>query len=137
MNTRPAEERDYEVLKSIHERAKLRFPLPDFSSPMIEANEVVVDDRGEIIMAGIAHRTAEIYLLAPPGFHPMVKMEAIRLLHQSIRDNIAPKGYSEAFSFVQPEFARFGRHLHKWFGWEKTWQAYRVLDWKGEPCQKA
>lgn len=118
------------MLKRIH---RARFSLPDFGSPMVEAVEVVVDDWGDVILGGLAQRACEVTLFCPDAFHPMVKMEAVRMLHGAIRDKISPIGYKEAFSFVQPEFHRFGRHLEKWFGWEKTWPAYRVLDWKGEP----
>ena len=134
MKTRPAIPEDYARLKEIHAENGLDFPIPDLDSPMIEGIEVVVDERGEIMMAAIAKRVPEIYLLAPQGqLHPVVKMEGIRLLHSALRDNIASKGYTEFFSFVAPAVEKsFGRHLRKWFGWEKCWQAYRVLDWKGE-----
>ena len=70
-------------------------------------------------------------MLAPAGqLHPVVKMEGIRLLHGALRDTIAAKGYTEYFSFVEDK--AFGRHLGKWFGWERTWPAYRVMDWKSE-----
>jgi hypothetical protein len=63
----------------------------------------------------------------------MVKMEGIRLLHGAIRDTIASKGYKEGFAFIPPSIEKaYGRHLRKWFGWEATWPAYRILDWKGE-----
>jgi hypothetical protein len=133
--TRPATPEDYERLKEIHASSGMTFPMPDFDSKMIEGIEVVVDERGEIMLAAVAQRTAEIYLFSPKGqLHPVVKMEGIRLLHSSLRDTLADKGYTEFFSFLEPSRERsFGRHLHKWFGWEKTWPAYRVRDWKGEP----
>lgn len=133
MKTRPMEERDFEALTRIYDQAGLRFPMPDLSSPMIEAAEVVVDDRDQVILGGVAQRTAEVYLFCPPSFHPLVKMEAVGLLHGAIRDTIVPKGYLEAFAFVQPGFQRFGRHLTKWFGWERTWPCYRIRDWAAEP----
>jgi hypothetical protein len=135
MRTRPAVREDYARLREIHERSGLKFPLPDLDSPMTEAVEVVVDEQGEIMLAAIAVRTAEIVLLAPKGqLHPVVKMEGIRLLHSAIRDTICPKGYAEGFAFCPPQIAKsFGRHLKKWFGWQTCWSAYRILDWKGEP----
>jgi hypothetical protein len=122
------------MMRQLYAQSGLEFEMPDLSSPMIEAAELVVDERGEVIMAAVAQRTLEIYLLSPAGqFHPMVKMEGIRLLHGAIRDTIASKGYKEGFSFISPSIEKsFGRHLRKWFGWEATWPAYRILDWKGE-----
>lgn len=135
MITRAGTFEDFARLRQIHAESGLDFPLPDLDSEMIEGIEVVEDDRGEIMLAAIARRVPEIYLLTPKGcLHPVVKMEGIRLLHGALRDTIAAKGYTEYFSFVDPTCERaFGRHLKKWFGWSKTWPAYRLLDWKGEP----
>lgn len=134
MMTRPATPEDYDKLRDIHAQSGLGFPLPDFESALIEGIQVVVDDFDEIVLAAVAKRVPEIYLLAPKGkLHPMVKMEGISLLHSSLRDMLASKGYAEFFSFIHPLVEKsFGRHLQKWFGWEKTWQAYRIMDWKGE-----
>lgn len=135
MKTRQAIPEDYARLQEIHEQSGLGFPMPDLDSKMIEGIEVVVDDQGEIMMAAVAKRVPEIYLLAAPGkLHPVVRMEGIRLLHSALRDTIVPKGYPEGFAFVCPSIEKaFGRHLRKWFGWQRTWPAYRVTDWKGEP----
>jgi len=135
MKTRAANSEDREMMRQFYAQSGLEFEMPDLSSPMIEAAELVVDERGEIIMAAVAQRTLEIYLLSPAGqLHPMVKMEGIRLLHEAIRDTIASKGYKEGFAFIPPSIEKaYGRHLRKWFGWEATWKCYRIQDWKGEP----
>lgn len=135
MITRTAKPEDYDTLKRLHAESGLDFPFPALDSPTMEALEVVVDERGEIILGAVAQRTLEIYLFSPAGqLHPVVKMEGIRLLHGAIRDTIAKKGYSEGFSFIPPQIEKsYGRHLRRWFGWEKTWPAYRILDWKGVP----
>jgi hypothetical protein len=134
MITRSATIEDFPKLAEIHEQSGLKFPMPPLVSPMIEAVELVVDERGEILMGAVAQRAAELYLLAPAGgLHPVVKMDGIRLLHGAIRDNICPKGYTEGFAFIPPGIERsYGRHLRKWFGWEATWKAYRIADWKSE-----
>ena len=139
MKVRSANPEDFETLRRAHAQSGLIFKMPDLGSRMTEAAELVIDERGEIVMGAVAQRAAEIFLFSPAGqLHPVVKMEGIRLLHGAIRDNIVPKGYTEGFAFIPPEIERsYGRHLRKWFGWEKTWAAYRILDWKGEPCQKA
>lgn len=135
MITRAARPEDFDALRKIHAQSGLDFPMPDLDSPMIEGIELVIDENGEIMLAAVAQRAAEIYLLAPAGHvHPVVKMEGIRLLHSGLRDKLAPKGYKEFFAFVHPAVERsFGRHLRKWFGWERTWAAWRIVDWKGEP----
>jgi hypothetical protein len=134
MKTRAAMENDCDELRKIYAESGFNFSLPDLSSPMIEAAQLVIDERGEVVMAAMAERTVEIYLLCPASqLHPVVRMEGIRLLHGAIRDTIVGKGYTEGFSFIPPAIERsYGRHLRKRFGWEKTWPAYRILDWKSE-----
>lgn len=139
MKTRAVTVADHGSLRQIYERSGLPFKFPDLESPLIEAAEVVIDEHGEVMLGAVAERTLEIYLFSPAGqFHPVVKMEGIRLLHGAIRDKIASKGYSEGFSFIPPAIEKsYGRHLRRWFGWERTYPAYRILDWKGEPCPRA
>lgn len=129
MRTRAANPADFARLKELYAESEQVFEMPDLNSPLIEGIEIVEDERGEIMLAAIAKRVPEIYLLAPKGkYHPAVKMEGIRLLHSALRDSIADKGYQEFFSFVTCR--PFGRHLKKWFGWDKCLPAYRVRDWK-------
>lgn len=128
------EERDIPAIEAIHALAGYKFPLPDLRSDMIECVEVVVDDFDVPVMAAAAKRGIELYLFCPPGgpVHPQVKMEGVRMLHESVRDIIVRKGFSEGYACVPPEIERsWGRKLRRIFGWERAWASYRVLDWKG------
>lgn len=134
MRTRPMEERDIPAIEAIHANAGYKFPLPDLRGPTIECCDVVVDDFDTPIMAAAAKRGLELYLFCASGgsIHPQVKMECIRLLHESLRDTIIAKGYSEGYACVPPEIDRsWGRKLRKMFGWDRAWSSYRILDWKG------
>lgn len=126
--------RDIPAIEAIHALAGYKFPLPNLLSPMIEGVEVVVDDADAPIMAAAAKRGVELYLFCPPGgpMHPAVKIEGVRMLHESLRNTIVQKGYSEGYAWVPPEIERsFGRKLRRLFGWDKAWSSYRILDWKG------
>ena len=133
MRTRPMMESDIPAVKAIVKEAGYGFHWPEHGSLLLEASEVAVDDSDTVIMAAAAVRVPELFLAcAPHGtIHPFVKMEAIRLLHESLRDTLTRKGYTEAFAFLPPEIERgHGRHLKKLFGWMATWKAYVVRDWK-------
>lgn len=135
MRARAMQERDRAAVERIHAAVGYEFPLPAWDSSLIESAQVLTDDEDNVIMAGFAVRVPEVYLLCPQGgpMHPAVKMEGVAMLHGAMRDELAPKGYSQAFSFIWPKCAAFGRHLVKNFGWERTWPALRVMDWKGAP----
>jgi hypothetical protein len=131
MKVRAIEERDISALKSIHEARGWNFPFPDVNSS--EAAQVVVDDEDRPIMAATAKRIAEVVLICPENgnIHPLVKMEAIKMLHESIRDILVPKGITEVNAFLPPEIEKsHGRHLVKWFGWAKNWPSFTIRDWK-------
>lgn len=128
------EERDIPAIEAIHAAAGYKFPLPDLRSEMMEGAEVVVDELDTPIMAAAAKRGVELYLFCAPGgsMHPTVKMEAVRMLHESLRDTIVSKGYTEGYACVPPEIERsWGRKLKRIFGWDRAWSSYRILDWKG------
>ena len=42
------------MMRQFYAQSGLEFEMPDLSSPMIEAAELVVDERGEVIMAAVA-----------------------------------------------------------------------------------
>ena len=128
------EQRDTETIRKIHADANYPFPLPDFASPLIEAADVIVDDSDTPLLGAAAKRSVELYLFCAPGgiLHPTVKLEGVRMLHNSLRPTIVSKGYTEGYACLPPSIDRsWGRHLQRMFGWEKAWPSYRVLDWKG------
>lgn len=135
------EKKDVDAVRMIYEQAGYDFVFPDFDSPLIEAWDVLVGDDDVPVMAAAAKRSLELYLFSVPGgaMHPTVKMEGIKMLHESMRDKIVSKGYSEATAFLPPELERtHGRHLMRKFGWLKSWAGFVIRDWKGgSVCPKA
>ncbi len=133
MRVRPMEERDIPAMKAIHAAAGYEYQLPDMHTSEIEAAQVVVDDDDVPIMGAMAKRVAEVVLICAPGgpVHPTVKMQAIRMLHEAIRDMIVPKGFKEANAFLPPAIEKsHGRHLVKLFGWAKNWPSFTIRDWR-------
>ena len=133
MKVRMMEARDLPELEAIHAHRGYKYPMPDINSAAIEAAQVVVNDDDVAIMGAMAKRVAEVILICPEGgpIHPVVKMEAMKMLHSSMRDILVPKGFSEANAFLPPQIERsHGRHLVKWFGWVKNWPSFAIQDWK-------
>lgn len=128
------ESRDIPAIREIYDSAGYDFPFPDLSSPLIESVDVVVSDFDTPIMAAAAKRGIEVILFcsSKSGMHPLVKLEGIRLLHESMRDTITARGYAEAYAFLPPQLENnYGRHLQRMFNWQPAWKAYVVRDWRG------
>ncbi len=100
------------------------FPYPDLSEPL-ESVVVLVDGDDRPIMAVAAKRLVELYLWCSDGLLPHEKAAGLRLLHESMIQELCSKGYNEANCFLPPTIAgKFGRRLEKTFGWVKNWQSW-------------
>jgi len=120
MRVRPFEPKDEFYLRAMH--LGHTFPLPTNLSEY----SVVVDDLDQPIAAAGYKLVPEITLLCATNPHPVVKMNAISLLHQALRDKLGAN-HTEAFAFVEPCYERaFGRHLQRLFNWRETWKCFRV-----------
>ena len=67
--------------------------------------EVIVDQHDVPVLAAVAKRGVEtLSVLASPewSIHPAVKIDGIRMLHESLRNTIVAKGYNEAYACVPP-----------------------------------
>jgi hypothetical protein len=120
---------DLAILREIYDHAGYDFKFPENLADFL----VVVDDDDVPMMAAGHRLVPEITLLCAPGgaTHPLVKLKGIALLHESLRDKLVRKGYSEAIASVPPELERsYGRHLQRHFQWQESWKTYRIRDWK-------
>jgi hypothetical protein len=130
VNVRPFLESDRAILAEIHAQAAYGFPFPE----NIEEYVVAADGAGFPVMAAGAKLIPEVTLICAPGgsTHPLIKLKAIALLHESIRDKLIAKGYSEAIATVPPNLVAYQRHLQRHFRWQhESWPVFRVRDWKG------
>lgn len=119
MTIRELRESDIPILRSFGEKSG--FPYLDFDDPHIEAFLVVVDSDDGPIMACAAKRLIELYLFVDSGASPVVKMEAIRLLHKAMAENLRALTYNQANVAMPPSIAvQFGRRLERSFGWAKS-----------------
>jgi len=131
MTVRPFQPSDEAILREIHARHDFPFPehIQDFS--------VVVDDLGCPIMAAGYKLVPEVTLLCAQGgaVHPLVKMQAISLLHEKLRNKLGAN-YTEAHAFLEPNSEKaFGRHLQRLFNWRETWKCF-VVEIGGRKSQK-
>jgi hypothetical protein len=127
MKVRPFEPDDEPILREIHDRSGYDFPFPE----NLKDYFVVIDDAGCPIMAAGSKLVPEVTLLCAPGgsTHPLVKLKAISLIHEKLRDSLKSQGHTQAFCFVPPELGSYRRHLQRHFNWKPTWQGFAIGDW--------
>lgn len=125
MRTRPAFAADLPALQAIYAQREYKFEIPALGSLLTEEAIVIESDAGEIVAAGFAIRTPEIVLLMGNG-HPAVCLEAIRRIHEAMRESLRRKGYGRAFAVVSPELKSYVRHMIRKFNWVRDFTAYRI-----------
>jgi hypothetical protein len=129
VNVRPYRPEDEPILREIYERAGYGQAFPENLAEYF----IVTDDAGCPIMAAGYTLVPEITLICAPGgsTHPLVKLKGITLLHESVRDTLAAKGFKEAFASIPPQLERsYGRHLQRHFKWLESWKTFRIRDWR-------
>lgn len=128
MTVRHLELSDIPILRAHAEASG--FPYPDIEGDdlLIEAVHVVVDSYGNPIMAVAAKRLVEVYMYVDPTRSPLVKMDAMKLAHQSMSETLRAKGYHSCEIFLPPQIAgKFGRRLERTFGWCKNrWENWML-----------
>lgn len=118
MMTRALEMRDLPVIEQMYADSAFCFDWPQWPDPQYENATVVVDDCDRPIMLCAAVKRVELYLLAGDA-DPYLKLEALSLLHETVRREMAAKGIKKGFAFLQPGIAKaFGRRLERMFRWE-------------------
>lgn len=121
MTIRPATIADLPTIQSFAEKSG--FPYPSADDPLLECC-LVVESEGQVLMACAAKKLVELYLWSGDA-PPLVKLQALALLHDGMAKELRIKGYSEAQMFLPPEIEpKFGRRMVKSFGWCKNWLSY-------------
>lgn len=123
MTVRELRDEDLPTLEAM--AAKSGFPYIDPRSPLTEAVLVVADGEDRPVAAVAAERIVQLYGWFDQDLRPMRKMQAIRLLHESMASELKKKGYNSAEAFIPTSICeRFGRRLEKSFGWSPNWRSW-------------
>lgn len=86
---------------------------------------IIADDQGNPIMACKPKQIVELYLWVDPNAAPLIKLHALRKLHDIMIPELKAQGISEVNAFLPPEIERkFGRRLMRTFGWVRNWISY-------------
>lgn len=121
MRTRPLEERDLPILEAIYNKLELAFD--DGFPKDLQQPFVVVDEQDKPFLLAGVKMVPELVMICDQKPHVLVRLRAIALMHETLREKF-PKG---AFAFVSPKFCGgFIATMRKRFGWQKTWEGYRV-----------
>lgn len=118
---------DLPKLKALFLRQGFDYQFPDLSSDQFLVKQVVVDEDDNPVNAICARQTVELFMLADPEWRtPRWRMEALKLIHATMRTALAGIGVEDAHVWLPPQVCKsFGRRLVRDFGWVKNiWPVY-------------
>lgn len=122
---------DADAVRALQAASGYAFQFPPLHSPLVETGCMILDSAGSPIAASVAQRTPEILLAMRKEGHPAIKLQALAMVHQFMRQELSSRGYAEGFCFLPPEIEKsYGRHLQRIFGWRKTWAGYALKEEK-------
>ncbi len=109
--------RDAARLRELFELQGFDYELPDLRL-LVSAQAF---DDGNIEQAVLARPTVELYFLGDPNWATALRrFHVLQDLHESVRRDLAGKGFTDAHVFLPPEKAKsFGRRLMRDFGWTR------------------
>lgn len=90
---------------------------------------VLLDEDGEIQMACAALPTVEVFLLLNRKWRtPKWRLEALKMVHEDMRQELKSRGIIEAHCWMPPHIARrFGQRLMDCFGWVRPlWTSFAI-----------
>ena len=125
MIVRDATPDDIPALVGMHNALGSEYPWPDLYDGTFMAVQVVESD-GTPVMAAMARRTAEAFLLLDPSWAtPGFRFEAMRSLEAAAMRRLAELHVNDCHALIPPMVERrFGRRLEKMGWWHPTWPLY-------------
>jgi hypothetical protein len=120
--------KDRAMIESWHKASGFDYELPDFKKEAFASAKVIESD-GKPVAAALARLTVEIYGFCDPEFDvPVLRLEALKILHREISEELKAKRIKTAHAWLPPEIAKsFGRKLLKLFRWTRPhpgWPCY-------------
>lgn len=139
MRIRDFEEKDIPKLEQMFKEQPWEYEMPDFSKFI--ANQVMVNEQDEPMMAIACRPTLELYLLMDKNWEtPGMRFAAFQDMHESVRaelydirfkrlDKEEVHQFDDVHVWLPPQIEKsFSRRLMRWFGWFKPlWGCYSRL----------
>lgn len=118
---RECQESDLPRLREIFAKQGFEYDFPDLAAAQFVAKQVVVDDNDVVQMAVCARQTVELYMLADGEWStPKWRFEALKAIHESMRKDLAAKGFEDAHLWLPPQLVKsFSRRLMRCFRWRR------------------
>lgn len=127
MRVRRLTAEDARAVSALHAGSGFAFQFPELHDPLIEAGCLILDAEDRPLAASVAKRAPEVLLAMRKDGHPALKLRALAMVHEFMREELAARGYKEANCFLPPEIEQsYGRHLQRIFGWQRSWQGYTM-----------
>lgn len=103
-----------------HVEQSWSYDFPDLSQSEFVVKKAVRDEDGDVVGAVVARKTVELYFLGDPGWRtPRWRLEALKVLHEGVRMDLARLGYTDGHCWLPPEVKDgFMRRMVRMFGWQ-------------------
>jgi hypothetical protein len=112
---------DQPFLEEIHAESGYAFKWP---KDHVLTTQVIADVEDKPIAIVCARNVPEIILALRKKDHPLMKLQALAIIHEAMRRELNAMGYEEASCSLPPEIdGTYGRHLRR-FGWLRAWTTY-------------
>lgn len=106
------EPRDVEEIETLHGRMGFDYRFPNLASPLFLAKNVVTDDSGGILAAGVLKVQAEAYLWIDPSSPTRIRGEAIENLAERMLRAAYDSGVDQVVCWVPVSIEKeFGKEL--------------------------
>lgn len=94
--------------------------MPELGNNVLAGRVVEAD--GQIVVAAAARLSVMAHLYLDHRWNtPQFRLEALRLLHREMRQELREKGIEHAHAELEPSIERaFGRRLVRDFGWDRA-----------------
>src|SRR6185437_5546225 len=107
-------------LRELHAESGIGYEFPALESPLFIVKRVIADENGRPVIAATAKIIAETAILCDQNYlTPALRLKALEVLHEDMRQQLQAKGIDEVVAFVPPEKKSFVRRMIKYFGWAK------------------
>lgn len=123
MHLRRFQPQDERAIENVFVAQGFDYELPDLSRfPYLQ---ILADEHNQARIVVGCRNLAEVFMLTDPSWEtPKVRMEGLKSIHESMRQELAKANVAEAIAWLPPQIERpFGRRLMRSFGWfEPLWK---------------
>lgn len=126
LRVRNLRDTDLPRLEALHRQQGYDYIFPDLSQPEFVAKQTIVDELDRPVVAVVARKTVELYLLCDSEYGtPGLRWMGIKAMHEEVSKELRGQGFTDAHAWIPPQIeTQFTRRLKR-MGWTKAaWNCY-------------